>query len=407
MDIENKRNKNEGESALGFDDDHGNTLEVLKLPVPTSHPSRDPFPDTPTMAGQRRMNQSKNQTSVAVGISTLHYKEEVSNVQTSLPKTKNNDMGQYHYDNKSTLIESGILMEKQIITGRNMTMMVNTVKQQALAVEIEQVETIHPGAVPMYPQGIAGPTPIPNDTLVHENIQTLMPTTIAIRVIETAFEPTQNAFLLNDNSGLLVSATLLDIEADQKLRRQQRKMTMLSSLIFASMIAVAVAVPVLLTRPGPPPATFSPTFSPVPSKAPSWIPTLSPSMASSGRCPGVCPVGSNLTWPDRIINTTTCEDLDLLAKGVYDYQECENFKMSATSCGCSGYNLICSSICANGKNLLYPDRIPPGYGNFTCRYIDEVFLQSIDDESVCDIILVSVRFFCVCETEYPTAAPMM
>ena len=110
------------------------------------------------------------------------------------------------------------------------------------------------------------------------------------------------------------------------------------------------------------------------------------------------PERSNLTWPNRVINTTTCQDLDLLAQEGYSNQECEKIQTLGPTCGCSGLNHICSCLCANGKNILNQDDIPPGTDNLTCRYIDEVYLQSSNDESICVTPQETLIDSCFCET---------
>ena len=105
-------------------------------------------------------------------------------------------------------------------------------------------------------------------------------TTMGVSDVEAPppLESTLNAFLVNDNSGVLASATLLDIEAEEKVHQQQQRMAMLGAFLTAIIIAVVVAVPVLLTCPGTSLVeTSSPSLSPAPSETPSFIPTSSPS----------------------------------------------------------------------------------------------------------------------------------
>ena len=147
------------------------------------------------------------------------------------------------------------------------------------------VDTRHPGVTEIFPGGVAPSQPM-NRTHVHGISQAQLPeTTMGVSDVEVnpPPEPSLNAFLVNDNSGVLASATLLDIEAEEKVHQKQRRMAMLGAFLTASIIAVVVAVPVLLTRPGTSAVvSLSPSLSPAPSERPLSIPTSSPSTGLFG-----------------------------------------------------------------------------------------------------------------------------
>jgi hypothetical protein len=142
----------------------------------------------------------------------------------------------------------------------------------------QALDTICPGTI--FPGDLVEPLPSqPNTgtTLMEDRGQDQLPMTISASDIESSHEPALNAFLVNEDHGMLASATLHDIKAEEQVHKCHRILIMLGSFIVASIITVAVAVPVLLTRPGTPSATVSPSSSPVPSETPSLIPSSSPS----------------------------------------------------------------------------------------------------------------------------------
>lgn len=152
--------------------------------------------------------------------------------------------------------------------------------------------TNRPGATVMYPGGIV-PSQSMGVTLRHENSQAQLPeTTMGASDVETSSQPyspetTLNAFLVNDNSGVLANATILDTNAEEMIHQRRQRMAMLAAFLTASMIAVAVAVPVMLTHPFSSPVVtlsspLSPSLSPAPSERPSFIPTSSPSTGLFG-----------------------------------------------------------------------------------------------------------------------------
>ena len=151
--------------------------------------------------------------------------------------------------------------------------------------EDQLVDTRHPGATEIFPGGVAPIYPM-NGTHMYGISQAQLPeTTMGVSDVETnhPLEPTLNAFLVNDDSGVLASATILDIEAEEKVHQKQRRVAMLGAFLTASIIAVVVAVPVLLTRPSTSVVvTLSPSLSPAPSETPLVIPTSSPSSGLLG-----------------------------------------------------------------------------------------------------------------------------
>ena len=163
-------------------------------------------------------------------------------------------------------------------------------RQSAKSTGKDQVQEIstHPGAMAISPGSNHNPVLSPlrdGITLVHADNSPTQAGTVLIGAsdIEADGEPTLKAFLVNDDTGVVASATLLDIEAEEKNNRRRRVRTILGSFITASIIATAVAVPVVLMRSGPTQTIVgSPTSSPIPSAEPSFIPTSSPSTALFG-----------------------------------------------------------------------------------------------------------------------------
>ena len=148
------------------------------------------------------------------------------------------------------------------------------------------VDTMQPGAMQIFPGGVAPLQPM-NGTHVHEISQAQLPeTTTGVSDEEAphSHASTLDAILVVGDIGVLASAKPVDLEAEEKKNQRRRIRTILGSFITASIIATAVAVPVVLTRPGPAPQTLvgSPTLSPVPSAVPSFTPTSSPSTALFG-----------------------------------------------------------------------------------------------------------------------------
>ena len=152
----------------------------------------------------------------------------------------------------------------------------------------QQESLTHPGAMAMFPGGNDRPVLMPtNNDVTFMNADHLgaQATTVVIgdSGIEGGGEPTLQAFLVNDDTGVVASAALVVEDAEERKYLQCRMRTILGSFITASMIATAVAVPVVLTHSGSA-QTFvgSPTSSPIPSAVPSFTPTSSPSTALFG-----------------------------------------------------------------------------------------------------------------------------
>jgi hypothetical protein len=143
------------------------------------------------------------------------------------------------------------------------------------------VDTRHPGATEIFPGGVAS-LPPRNGTPVDDiSLAQLPESTMGDSDMEANHppEPTLNAFLVNDDSGVIASATILDIEAEEKVHQKRRRMAMLGAFLTASIITGVVAVPVLLTRPS---TSIVVSLSPAPSEIPSFIPTSSPSSGLFG-----------------------------------------------------------------------------------------------------------------------------
>ena len=153
------------------------------------------------------------------------------------------------------------------------------------------VDTRHPGATEIFPGGVAS-LPPRNRTHAHGiSLAQLPESTMGDSDMEANHhpEPTLNAFLVNDDSGVITSATILDIKAEEMVHQKRRRMAMLGAFLTASIIAVVVAVPVLLTRPSTSAevsfvslVSLSPSLSLAPSEAPLFIPSSSPSSGLLG-----------------------------------------------------------------------------------------------------------------------------
>ena len=105
------------------------------------------------------------------------------------------------------------------------------------------LDTNHPGAIQIFPGGVAPLQPT-NRTNVHGISQVQLPeTNLGVNDVEALHsdEPSLNAFLVNDDTGVVANATLLDIEAEEKVHQKQRRMAMLGAFLTASIIAVVVA----------------------------------------------------------------------------------------------------------------------------------------------------------------------
>ena len=152
----------------------------------------------------------------------------------------------------------------------------------------QQENPTHPGAMAMFPGGNDRQvlTPMNNDiSFLNADHHDALATTVVNGAsgVEGGGKPTLQAFLVNDHNDVVASATILDVEAEEKKNQRRRMRTILGSFITASIIATAVAVPVVLTRSASA-QTFvgSPTSSPIPSAVPSSTPTSSPSTSLFG-----------------------------------------------------------------------------------------------------------------------------
>ena len=84
------------------------------------------------------------------------------------------------------------------------------------------VDTRHPGATEIFPGGVASLQPM-NETHVHYISQAQLPeTTMGVRDMEVNNppEPTLNAFLVNDDSGVLANATILDRSEERRVGKE-------------------------------------------------------------------------------------------------------------------------------------------------------------------------------------------
>ena len=145
-----------------------------------------------------------------------------------------------------------------------------------------------PGAMAIFPAGYRTPglsSPSNEVTLTNTEATCAQDPTLIVGAsdVEASGEPTLKAFLVNNDTGVVASATLHDEDTERKKNQQFWMRTMLGSCIMASVIAIAVAVPVVLTSSGPAQASIGlPTSSPFPSAVPSFTPTSSPSTALFG-----------------------------------------------------------------------------------------------------------------------------
>jgi hypothetical protein len=189
----------------------------------------------------------------------------------------------------------------------------------------KQLHTTSPGVVAVFPGGLVNPVQSPSIDgrfVVQDSSQAQVTMIIGASDIEAAHEPTLNAFLVNEDLGVFATATQVDKEAKVKIHQHCEVMIMLGSFITAIIIAVAVAVPVLLT------CQDSMLHA---SPAQSLILNLNSS------CPGVCPEGSILTLPDEKIpdKKTTCGAVDELAKAANKNDTIRgSVKANIPFCGC-------------------------------------------------------------------------
>ena len=100
------------------------------------HHLKSPSQKHPLRLDNNRNTPKKYQTNGTAVTGTLrHHNEEVFIVQNSHSKANDKGMGQYVCHNNSTITESGMLLEKLMIAGRQVRIRVNTVNQQAFVEE--------------------------------------------------------------------------------------------------------------------------------------------------------------------------------------------------------------------------------------------------------------------------------
>jgi hypothetical protein len=107
----------------------------------------------------------------------------------------------------------------------------------------------------IFPGGISRPVVYPpNDgsALMHTDSSHTQATTDIIEAIdgEASGEPTLTAFLVEDDTGVVATATLLDVEDGEKINLHCGLRASMGPFIMASLTATAVAVPVMLTHSG-------------------------------------------------------------------------------------------------------------------------------------------------------------
>ena len=159
----------------------------------------------------------------------------------------------------------------------------HSVQSHEPMVSYQQEEPAHHGALAIAQTGSAESilsTPNDNTISVQYERQHQLLVSKGNSDIE-AHEPTLNAVPVSEDSGVLASVTLIDTDTERNSHQQHQIRTIVGILIIGSIIAVAVAVPVVLTCPGPSAATFSPSSSPIPSATPSFLLTARPSIHPS------------------------------------------------------------------------------------------------------------------------------
>ena len=333
--IKNQSKKEKSDAVKSVDDDDSSQKPAANLSITAANSSQVPFADTSTMTGRRGESVQRPVVASATGRlkgesteATLH----LSSLDLSRDKKHNSKV-------TGIMLKAGALSDRQLDTSakqqvftkgeitnkRSMHVdtgttnssdkkaMKNTFNTHDLDKDVISKSVVHnstpslskhsvnstgkdqlqgentsPGAMAMFPGGNGRPVlPPPNNdiTFLNADHHGAQATTVVIGAsdVEAGGEPTLTAFLVNNDTGVVASATLLDEEAEEKKNQQRQMRTILGSFIAASIIATAVAVPVVLTHSGPAQAIVgSPTLSPVPSAVPSFIPTSSPSTALFG-----------------------------------------------------------------------------------------------------------------------------
>ena len=278
------------------------------VPVDTNNTSSSNVLTQEMIAGTEVDNTMKPQAFAELA----NLDEKIINIDTGSPK----------FD--KTIKDTKIKQRDKNLT-KPMAIIPNEYSVQSDEIFVDkQLHTTPPGVVAIFPGGLVNPVQSPpiGGRFVQSSNQAQVSMTIGDSDIEAAHEPTLNAFLVNEDLGVFATATLVDRDAEVKIHQHCGKTIMLGSFITAIIIAVAVAVPVLLTRQG----SMLPIFP-----AQSLIPKLNSS------CLGVCPEGSVLTLPDHNIpdTQTTCGEVDELAKaGNKNDTICSSVKANIPFCGC-------------------------------------------------------------------------
>jgi hypothetical protein len=289
---------------------------LLNPPSLATRTFPDSFSDTPTMVGQRGGNdKSDKPTDVASPTGTLSNdhstglypgvthnasastesgrpleKQDITSRQRTVNTDKQksfadeanvefrslNDVTGFTIFDKETMnkrsIQQNLHLKLTMPTDHNYNPLnEHTVPHENLIVDHQQLEATLPGAMATFPGGIAVPFQAPPNVavpvvplpVVNTGSQHELSTTIGASDNE-ANKPSLNAFLV-DESSVLASATLFDIEAGKKFYQQCCITAILGTFITASIIATVVALPIVLTHQDPSLATGSPSSSPVPS----------------------------------------------------------------------------------------------------------------------------------------------
>ena len=125
--------------------------------------------------------------------------------------------------------------------------------------------------------------------------------------------------------------------------------------------------------------------------------------AEAGTCSGVCPDGSPPGTPDFVYDGATCADYDLFAKATSNDTECSFIQQNlGLICGCSGVNVSCSGLCADGMPVPNPELVLPFNGT-TCGDLD-FFAKISSNENECSDIQQAYGSTCGC-AELCTVCP--
>ena len=330
---QNKKDKRGDFNSVSTNDSSQNP--PASLSVPTTSSSQVPFEDTENMAGRRgasghdnyqrivvpsvtRCLEGESTAATSLLLSSLHLsntnkseillrREDIAARQLEttakkqvFPKEENSNKMSIQVDTGKR-ISSDVKDTQEILNinyldtsvARTSKVFNSTQPLSRQSVESTgknqiQKKSTHPGAMAIVPGSNHNPVLSPlcdGITLMHADNNRAQAGTVLIGAsdVNADGEPTLKAFLVSEDTGVVASATFLDIEAEEKKNRRRRMRAILGSFITASIIATAVAVPVVLTRSGSAQTILgSPTSSPVPSAAPSFIPTSSPSTALFG-----------------------------------------------------------------------------------------------------------------------------